>query len=233
MYSKSLILRRNQALKQRYVLKEGDPSIQGYVRFLPLSWSKELLKGSLKSCWKNILPQVLDENGVIILEGNTLNWQLLLISLSGSLTHDLIVIGITLGWLSKIFPFRVSVMWQKRIGQLVNRQVSAPGFLVAVSSVIFRIQKNYHMATRFWKNDFYTYYDLIVNPTAPDLYIHLGWVIFRTTKFFSLSPISMTWTLPFRFSQISGVFTDSRRPVFLNYFRAGWWIRNGKYSMIT
>ena len=143
------------------------------------------------------------------------------------MAHDLIVIGITLGWLSKISPFRASVMWQKRIGQLVNRQVSAPGFLVAVSSVIFRIQKNYHMATRFWKNDFYTYYDLIVNPTAPDLYIHLGWVIFRTTKFFSLSPISMTWTLPFRFSQISGVFADSCRPVFLNYFRAGWWIRNG------
>ena len=33
MYSKSLTLRRNQALKHRYELKEGDPSIQGYVRY--------------------------------------------------------------------------------------------------------------------------------------------------------------------------------------------------------
>ena len=33
MYSKSLTLRRNQALKHRYKLKEGDPSIQGYVRY--------------------------------------------------------------------------------------------------------------------------------------------------------------------------------------------------------
>ena len=33
MYSKSLTLRRNQALKHRYELKEGDPSIQEYVRY--------------------------------------------------------------------------------------------------------------------------------------------------------------------------------------------------------
>ena len=33
IYSKSLTLRRNQALKHRYELKEGDPSIQGYVRY--------------------------------------------------------------------------------------------------------------------------------------------------------------------------------------------------------
>ena len=33
MYSKSLTLRRNQALKHRYELKEGDPSVQGYVRY--------------------------------------------------------------------------------------------------------------------------------------------------------------------------------------------------------
>ena len=33
MYSKSLTLRRNQALKHRYELKEGDPSIQRYVRY--------------------------------------------------------------------------------------------------------------------------------------------------------------------------------------------------------
>ena len=32
-YSKSLTLRRNQALKHRHELKEGDPSIQGYVRY--------------------------------------------------------------------------------------------------------------------------------------------------------------------------------------------------------
>ena len=34
MYSKSLTLRRYQALKHRCELKEGDPSIQGYVRYL-------------------------------------------------------------------------------------------------------------------------------------------------------------------------------------------------------
>ena len=33
MYSKSLSLRWNQALKHQYELKEGDPSIQGYVRY--------------------------------------------------------------------------------------------------------------------------------------------------------------------------------------------------------
>ena len=33
MYSKSLTLRRNQALKHRYEIKEEDPSIQGYIRY--------------------------------------------------------------------------------------------------------------------------------------------------------------------------------------------------------
>ena len=33
MYSKSLTLTWNQALKHWYKLKEGDPSIQGYVRY--------------------------------------------------------------------------------------------------------------------------------------------------------------------------------------------------------
>ena len=33
MYSKCLTLGRNQALKHRYELKKGDPSIQGYVRY--------------------------------------------------------------------------------------------------------------------------------------------------------------------------------------------------------
>ena len=33
MYSKSLTLRRNQALKDRHENKEEDPSIQGYIRY--------------------------------------------------------------------------------------------------------------------------------------------------------------------------------------------------------
>ena len=33
MYSKSLTLRGNQALKYRYELKEGDLPVQGYVRY--------------------------------------------------------------------------------------------------------------------------------------------------------------------------------------------------------
>ena len=33
MYSKSLTLHRNQALKQRHEMKEEDPSIQGYIRY--------------------------------------------------------------------------------------------------------------------------------------------------------------------------------------------------------
>ena len=33
MYSKSLTLRRNQALKHRYKLKEGETSVQEYVRY--------------------------------------------------------------------------------------------------------------------------------------------------------------------------------------------------------
>ena len=33
MHSKSLTLRRNQALKDQYELKEGDPSIHGYVKY--------------------------------------------------------------------------------------------------------------------------------------------------------------------------------------------------------
>ena len=33
MYSKSLTLTQNQAFKHQYELKEGDPSIQGYVRY--------------------------------------------------------------------------------------------------------------------------------------------------------------------------------------------------------
>ena len=55
------------------------------------------------------------------------------------------------------------------------------------------MQKKHYMAIHFWKNDFYTYYyDHIVNPTVSDLYIHLGRVIFHTTEFFLLSPISMS-----------------------------------------
>ena len=33
MYSKSLMLPRNQALKHRHKMKEGYPSIQGYIRY--------------------------------------------------------------------------------------------------------------------------------------------------------------------------------------------------------
>ena len=33
MYSKSLTLRRNLALKHRHEMKEEDPSIQGYIRY--------------------------------------------------------------------------------------------------------------------------------------------------------------------------------------------------------
>ena len=45
----------------------------------------------------------------------------------------------------------------------------------------------------FWKNDFYSYYyNYIVNPTVPDLYIHLRGVIFHITEFFLFFPISMS-----------------------------------------
>ena len=33
MYSKSLTLHRNQALKHRHEMKEEDPSIQSYIRY--------------------------------------------------------------------------------------------------------------------------------------------------------------------------------------------------------
>ena len=33
MYSKSLTLRRNQALKHQHEMKEGDPSVEGYIRY--------------------------------------------------------------------------------------------------------------------------------------------------------------------------------------------------------
>ena len=61
------------------------------------------------------------------------------------------------------------------------------------STVLFQIRKNHYMAIHFWKNDSNTYYyDYIINPTIPDLYIHLGQVIFHTTEFFSLSSILMS-----------------------------------------
>ena len=70
-----------------------------------------------------------------------------------------------------------------------NWSVGRPaGFRLGFSSgstVLFRIQKKHYMAIYFWKNNFYTYYyDHIVNPTVPDLYIHLGRVIFHITEVF-------------------------------------------------
>ena len=108
-----------------------------------------------------------------------------------------IVIGIILRRSLKIFPIHIwPVTFHPRFS--------------SGSTVLFRIQKNHYIAIHFWKNDFYKYYfDHIVNPMVPDLYLHLRWVIFHTTEFFSLSPISICMDSTILVLSISGIITNS------------------------
>ena len=102
----------------------------------------------------------------------------------------------------------------------VGRRASFSSEFCSDSTLLFRIQKNHYMAIYFWKNDCYTYYyDHIVNHMVPDLYIHLGQVIFHTNEFFfHFLPLPWTWALPFCFSKISRIFTNSHRPGFFFYY---------------
>ena len=96
------------------------------------------------------------------------------------------------------------------------------------STVLFQIWKNHYMAIHFWKNDSNTYYyDYIINPTIPDLYIHLGQVIFHTTEFFSLSSILMIMDSAILvLSNIQEFYRLMPTCFFYYYFLVGWWMQN-------
>ena len=63
MYSKSLTLHRNKALKHRHEMKEEDPSIHGYIRYPATLMIKDLVKKSIRLrrnfnfilCWQSFL----------------------------------------------------------------------------------------------------------------------------------------------------------------------------------
>ena len=67
MYSKSLTLCRNQALKQRHNMKEEDPSIPGYIRYPATLMIKRPGQKSIRLrtnfnfilCWQSVLDSFL------------------------------------------------------------------------------------------------------------------------------------------------------------------------------